>query len=122
MTATAGVLSGPSLDEARAILEQARTQIRKAAGNNQELEFKIRRYIYIRLSYDERGNPLTRKRLKVRKYDEQNGLCGLCSKPLGKIAYSDLDRIKASLGYTPTNTRLVHSACHHDQQRDKGYK
>jgi hypothetical protein len=122
MTTIAGVLSGPALEAARTILEQARTQIREAARNNQELEFKIRRYVYIRLSYDERGNPLERKRLKVRKYDEQNGLCGLCSKPLGKIAYSDLDRLRAALGYTAANTRLVHSACHHEQQRGKGYK
>jgi hypothetical protein len=49
-------------DEQRAkaveILESTRRAIANEAGGDPLLEFAIRRYIYVRLSYDERGKPI----------------------------------------------------------------
>ena len=38
------------------ILENVRESIAKEAGEDPLLEFALRRYVYVRLSYDERGN------------------------------------------------------------------
>jgi len=116
------MLGGMPLKKAKVILDNVRRQIKLTAGDDQELLFKIRRYIYIRLTYDERGVPAVRKKLKVKKFDEQKGLCAMCDKHLDQISYSHLDRLKAVLGYTAENTRLVHAKCQHDQQMEKGYK
>ena len=55
------------------ILENVRESIAKEAGGDPLLEFGLRRYVYVRLSYDERGNPLQRRKLKVRLFDRQQG-------------------------------------------------
>ena len=115
------VLEGIPLESARRILKETRDRIQKVAAGDSELEFRLRRYVYIRLTYDERGNPQTRKLLKMKKFDEQKGACGLCEKPLEQIGYSELDRKKASLGYTVSNTRLVHPNCHREQQKQRNY-
>ena len=53
------------------ILESTRHAIANEAGGDPLLEFAIRRYIYVRLSYDERGNPMQRRKLKVKLFDRQ---------------------------------------------------
>jgi hypothetical protein len=60
------------------ILENVRESIAKEVGGDPLLEFALRRYVYVRLSYDERGNPVQRRKLKVKLFDRQQGRCPLC--------------------------------------------
>lgn len=107
---------------AKKILEATRQMIRKAAKGDLETEFRIRRYVRVRLEHDERGKPLERKILKLKKFAEQRGLCADCGKRLTLEEEPHLHRIVASEGYTLRNTKLIHHECHRQQQRVKGYQ
>jgi len=114
-------LTSQQADAAKRILEATRRMIRNAAKGHEELEFRLRRYVRIRLEHDERGKPLERKILKLKKFAEQHGLCAVCSKPMRLQDEPHLHRIVASRGYTFENTRLIHHECHRRQQRAKGF-
>jgi len=104
------------------ILEETRRMIRESAKGDKEIEFRIRHYIRIRLEHDERGKPLERKLMKLRKFAEQRGLCAVCGKSMTLEEEPHLHRIVASNGYTLENTLLIHHACHREQQRAKGFQ
>ena len=110
------------LRRARPILAKVRKFIDGAAGRRPLLKFKIRRYIYKQLSYDERGKPATRRLLKHKKYRQQRGVCTWCHRKLRQAVYAELDRKVAWKGYTESNTQLIHARCHHAQQRARGYR
>ena len=82
--------------------------------------FALRRKVYKELTYDERGKPSHRKRLKALKREEQGGLCPLCGEPL-PATYCVLDRYRAVDGYTLENTRLIHQRCDTEVQSERGY-
>jgi hypothetical protein len=76
-------------------------------------------------SYDERGNPHQRTKLKLQKLVEQKGKCAYprCPTPdrlMTKEDEPELDRIEAIKRYTKENTVLVHHDCHRISQREKG--
>jgi hypothetical protein len=106
---------------AKKILEATRQMIRELAEGDRETEFRIRRYIRVRLEHDERGKPIERKLLKLKKFAEQRGLCAECRKPMTLEEEPHLHRVVASRGYTLENTKLVHHECHRQQQRSKGF-
>jgi len=72
------------------------------------------------LIYLERSKPADRKKLKIQKFKEQNGLCTICGEAL-PTSGAELDRKEAIKGYTPENTHLVHHDCHIKDQEGKGY-
>jgi hypothetical protein len=113
-------LNPVELQQANSVLGEVRTRLNALAAGDLELLFALRRKVYKELTYDERGKPAERKRLKRLKYVEQEGNCAICAKSMPS-AYSELDRLRASGGYTPSNTRLVHPACHHQSQRERRY-
>jgi len=80
----------------------------------------IRRYVYIRLIHDEKGTPMHRRFLKMKKMIFQKGLCAICRKKLPKKG-AELDRCRAMLGYTEKNMRLVHHKCHGKSKEEKGF-
>ncbi len=90
------------------------------ADDDPELLFALRRRLYTRLMHLERGTPMHRTKLKRLKWKAQEGKCAICDKPMEQKG-SELDRFKASDGYTVENTRLVHHECHVADQRAKGY-
>lgn len=100
------------------------TSIRKRldalSAGDAELMFALRRRLIVKLTHDERGTPSHRNKIKRLKRAEQNGLCPICSKEL-PLKYAELDRFKASAGYTMENTRLVHHDCHIEDQKQKSY-
>ncbi len=106
---------------AKKILEATRQMIRNAA-TGEEVEFRIRRYVRIRLEHDERGKPPERKLIKLKKFAEQRGLCAACGKPMTLEEEPHLHRIVASRGYTAENTILIHHDCHRREQRAKGFR
>lgn len=114
-------LKGNDLTVARTILENARHEIESASNGDPELRFKLRRYVYIRLTHDERGSPAHRKALKKKKRDEQNNLCVLCKEPLPARG-AVLDRFRAVDGYTMENTRLLCHSCDRTVQAERRFK
>ncbi|MDO8533454.1 MAG: hypothetical protein Q7S17_01765, partial [Xanthobacteraceae bacterium] len=103
-------LTSDELVRANALLNELRARLTDLAGGDATLLFAYRRKIAKELGYDERGRPIQRKALKARKMGEQNGICPICSKPLPE-KYTVLDRLDGMGGYTPDNTRLIHSKC-----------
>ncbi len=92
-----------------------------AAGGDPVLLFALRRRLAARLTYWERGNPAKRKKLKAAKHKAQDGRCAICDEPMG-VKGSELDRADPVDGYTAENTRLVHHACHRQDQETKGFR
>ena len=98
-----------------------RGRLATLSGGDDGLQWALRRKLYKELSYDERGKPMHRRKLKELKRTEQNNFCPLCMTPLPE-KYVVLDRLEAMGGYTPANTRLLCSACDASIQQSRGYK
>lgn len=107
MTEKTNRLTETEREVARRIFENARQLMAKAAKKDYLLLWALRRYVYTRLIYDERGTPMQRRSLKKKKMVSQRGLCAICKRRLPKKG-AELDRRTAVNGYTEKNTRLVH--------------
>ncbi len=104
------------------LLAEVRHSIEKLSGNDSDLQFAIRRKIAKELTYDERGKPMQRKKLKLKMYRLQNGLCAKCGKPLPLLARGAvLDRQNAMAGYTAENVKLICRDCDDKLQESKGF-
>jgi hypothetical protein len=121
-----GRLSNDQLSTARQILAEVRQRMTEAAGGDQRFAFALRRYVYKKLSYDERDNPARRTKLKLQKLVDQDGKCGYprCPTPDVRMTKEDepeLDRLDAIKGYTRENTMLMHHGCHRLSQKERGF-
>lgn len=108
------------LELARALLKDIRERLAALAAGDAELLFAYRRKIAKELGYDERSGPMARRKLKTQKRKEQGGLCARCREELPE-KYVVLDRIAASKGYTPENTRLICEKCDREVQAERRY-
>ena len=107
---------------ANSLLKEVRQSIEKLSGNDRELKFALRRKIAKELSYDERGKPTQRKKLKLKMYKLQNGLCAQCGKPLPLLALGAvLDRQDPMAGYTVENVKLICRECDDKLQGSRGF-
>jgi hypothetical protein len=113
-------LTADELERARELLDRIRAELVHLSGSDPELLFAFRRKIYKELTYDERSKPMARRKLKLTKRQEQNGLCPICETELDE-KYNVLDRFNAAKGYTVENTRLIHSRCDVETQAERGY-
>jgi hypothetical protein len=119
-------MTNSELVAAKDILNQVRQRITETANGDLVFTFALRRYIYKYLSYDERGTPAERTKIKLAKIKEQREMCAdpECPVPGRKISKSDepeLDRIDPVKGYTMENTVLLHHECHRRAQDRNGY-
>ncbi len=103
------------------MLARTKAMIEEAAAGDPILLFALRRRLFIRLMYWERGTPAERTKLKAAKWAAQDGRCDICKEPVDRKG-SELDRDNPVLGYTLENTRLVHHACHRRDQEAKGFR
>ena len=113
-------LSEDEQELGREILQKVRGLLHGGAKGDAGLLWALRRYVYVRLQHDERGKPLQRKILKLKKMATQKGLCALCGKELPERG-AELDRLIAMDGYTEENTRLVCHECHRNTQAERGF-
>ncbi len=113
-------LTDQELESANRVLEEIRERLEDLADGDQELLFAYRRKIYKELTYDERGKPMRRRKLKEQKRAEQDNRCAICGKSLPE-KYVVLDRYRAVDGYTRENTRLIHQDCDAQVQESRGY-
>jgi hypothetical protein len=98
----------------------ARAELERLSAGDPRVLWALRRKLTKELIYLERGTPQMRNALKRRKMIAQNGICPLCREDLPPSG-AELDRAEAYLGYTDSNTRLVHHDCHVADQRRKKY-
>jgi len=105
-------LTEAELRTVNSLLSEVRQSIERLSGDDLDLRFAARRKIAKELSYDERGKPTKRKKLKLRLYKEQNGLCAVCRESLPLLALGAvLDRQDPMGGYTHENVKLICRAC-----------
>ncbi len=111
-------------DEERALaiplLDEVRERLKRLSKGDANLEWAMRRYLYIRLEQDERGKPMERRLLKAKLKVRQTGLCALCHQPLPEKG-DVLDRLAAMSGYTEDNTRLLCPSCDKAVQEGRRY-
>jgi ribosomal protein L44E len=115
-------LSSEELEQLFApLLAEVRNRLVSLSGEDTDLQWALRRKLSKELTYDERGKPMHRRKLKDLKRAEQDNKCPLCSKSLS-AKYVVLDRTEAMKGYTPENTRLLCQDCDTRVQQERGYK
>lgn len=115
------MLNQDELELAWELLEQVKSRLNELSMGDAELLFAYRRKIAKELTYAERSSPMARRKLKIQKRKDQNGLCWKCK---GKLPekYVVLDRITASAGYSSENTNLICEPCDRQIQASRGYK
>jgi hypothetical protein len=113
-------LSAEELANAAALLGDIRVRINQLSGGDRELRFAYNRKVGKELTYDERGKPMLRRRLKKLKWEEQDRRCAKCGEGM-PLTYSVLDRFNAVDGYTSVNTQLIHAACDYEAQAANKY-
>ncbi|OGJ43318.1 hypothetical protein A3J23_00995 [Candidatus Peregrinibacteria bacterium RIFCSPLOWO2_02_FULL_48_14] len=109
------------LKKVNTLLGRVRKSILEYSNGDLDLEFALRRKIYKELTYDERGKPHLRMKLKKKKRVSQNNLCTSCKQIL-PLKYAVLDRLNAKDGYTEENTNLICPDCDTEIQRSRSYK
>jgi hypothetical protein len=92
-------LTPEQAEAANALLKDIVNRLEELSGGSAQLLFSMRRRIFIRLSYAERGTPALRKKLKEIKRKQQLGRCAIGQEDL-PASGAELDRIDPVLGYT----------------------
>jgi hypothetical protein len=113
-------LAADELKHVNELLGDIRKRLTSLAAGDPLLVFAYRRKVIKELSYDERGKPVARAKLKAMKWGLQNRRCAHCGEEM-PLKYSELDRRNAADGYTEENTELVHAKCHQERQAAKRY-
>ncbi len=113
-------LTEPELELFRPFLEEVRAQLHSLSGDDDQLFWALRRKLAKELSYDERGKPIHRRKLKAFKREEQGGKCACCNEILPE-RNAVLDRFEAMTGYTAENTRLICKKCDEKVQTERGF-
>lgn len=103
------------------LMTEVRQRLTQLSGDDEDLHWALRRKLFKELTYDERGKPMQRRKLKELKRADQDNKCRRCSTSL-PAKYAVLDRIEAMKGYTMENTRLLCQACDTQVQIERGYK
>ena len=102
------------------MLEEVRSKLVELSAEDDELHWALRRKLFKELTYDERGKPTHRAKLKAEKRAEQDNKCSVCGASL-PAKYTVLDRLEAMKGYTLENTRLICQDCDTQAQKERGY-
>ena len=96
------------------ILNNARRAITRAAGDDPDRLFYLRRFVFTRLQLDERG---AKTGIKGRLY-ERDPRCHRCKEKFETQTHVDLHRINGDRGYTDENCVLMHPECHQKHHRE----
>jgi hypothetical protein len=91
------------------ILSRVRSMIRRAAGNNEVLHFKINRWVFARLLQDEIR---IKRPIKKSLWDSGIRACQGCGKPFHSLKGVEIHRRRGDQGYSKDNCMLVCRDCH----------
>jgi hypothetical protein len=104
----------------RPLMRRIRNRLLKLSSGDPALLWALRRKLAKELTYDERGTPMFRRKLKTLKRIEQKGRCAKCPRRLPDRG-AVLDRIEAMLGYTSENTQLLCRRCDDEIQLERKF-
>lgn len=108
-------LTNEQREWARKILQYVADGVERTAGGDPDLAFRLRRYIHARIQLRNRPPEKLRRRL----FDNQEGMCAFCRKPITQLKGTDVHRIGPGR-YTEENALLVHRACHQEHHLREG--
>jgi DNA repair exonuclease SbcCD ATPase subunit len=115
-------LTEAELRMANSLLKEVRESIEKLSEDDLDLRFALRRKIAKELTYDERGKPMQRKKLKLKMLRLQDGKCAVCAKALPLLARGAvLDRQNTMDGYVVENVKLICRDCDEKLQEKRGF-
>lgn len=112
-------LTNEQRDETRKVLDYVAGEIDRISAGDEDLAFRIRRYIHARLQLKNRGNVQQREKLRKSLFGRQKGTCALCDKPFTELSGTHVHRTGPG-GYTEANCQLVHEDCHEKHHLVKG--
>lgn len=113
-------LTDEELAHANSVLALVRQRIAELSGEDADLRFAYNRKIAKELTYDERGKPMWRRKLKALKRRSQDGNCAQCGEVLPE-RNAVLDRLHAPHGYTEANTQLICEPCDRRIQTERRF-
>jgi len=102
------------------LIDRVRAELKELSKGDDALHWALRRKLYKELTYDERGKPAQRQKLKAYKRGEQKDRCANCGQELPERG-AVLDRLEAMGGYTAENTRLICHTCDRAIQAERGF-
>ena len=114
----ARTLTNPQRDEALRILQYVFAEIDRYANGNEDLAFRMRRFVHARVQLKNRGTVPEREKLRKTIFAKQKGLCAFCCQPV-EVSGSPIHRTDSNR-YTDQNTVLMHLKCHEEHHRTLG--
>ena len=114
----ARTLTNPQRDEALRILQFVLVEIDRYADGNEDLAFRMRRFVHARVQLKNRGTVPEREKLRRTIFEKQQGLCVACGEPID-VSGSHIHRTDSNR-YTVENTVLMHEKCHEEHHRREG--
>ena len=106
-------------DEALRMIAYVEGEIERVSKGDEDLAFRLRRFVHARLQLKNRGSVQQREKLRRGLFDKQQGRCALCDRPFTELLRTHLHRMGAGR-YTEANTQLVHQECHEKHHRSQG--
>ena len=105
--------------EAFKILGYIETEVERIAAGDEDLAFRLRRFIHARVHLKNRGTTQQRDKLRKAAFAKQQGRCPVCHQAFLKL--TDLDMHRTTPGrYTEANTVLMHRECHQQHHQAEG--
>ena len=93
------------------ILNHVRFDIGLAAGDNDDLRFKLNRWIFSRLLQDEIR---VKRPIKKKLWDSGMRSCQACGQPFASLKGVEIHRKDALKKYSPENCELICRKCHQE--------
>lgn len=90
-------------------------RIREETGGDKTLAFRVNRWIFSRLTLDERK---TKQPIKIMLWNNGEKTCHTCGKPFDTLKNLELHRVDGSQPYTPENCVLLCRPCHIEVEPD----
>jgi 5-methylcytosine-specific restriction endonuclease McrA len=115
----ARTLTNTQRDVARQILQYVSDEVERIANGDQDLAFRVRRYIHARIQMKNTGTSQQRQKRQKKVFDKQEGKCGFCGKPFVQLSGTEMHRLTPGR-YTDANTLLVHRDCHQEHHLREG--
>lgn len=115
----ARTLTNAQREAAIEILRYVGSEVERIAGGDEDLAFRLRRYIHARVQMDNSGTSQQRQKRQKKLFDKQAGRCALCEGAFVELAGTEMHRLTPGR-YTETNTVLVHRECHQEHHRRDG--
>jgi hypothetical protein len=115
----ARTLTNTQREGARRILQHVSDEVDRIATGDEDLAFRLRRYIHARIQIKNSGTSQQRQKRQRKLFDKQEGKCSFCGTSFAQIGGTEMHRLTPGR-YTSANTVLVHRDCHQEHHLREG--